>query len=63
MIPNELVTSLVGKTEADAHTAAMGFDVQVTRRDDEVFMGDMMMNDNRVKIEIEKGIVVLAIAG
>jgi len=67
MVTDDLVKSLVGMTEAAAHetcaSALHGCDILVTRRDSEEFMSDMMMNDNRVKIEIEKNIVVSAVAG
>ncbi len=63
MLSEDLVKSLVGMTEGAAHEAVKAFEVQVTRRDDEAFMSDMMMNMNRVKLEIEKGLVVQATVG
>ncbi len=63
MVSEDLVNSLVGMTEAAAHEAASTIEIQVIRRDDEVIMSDMMMNDNRIKVEIEKNIVVKAYAG
>jgi hypothetical protein len=63
MLSEDLIKSLVGMTESAANEATKGFEVQVTRRDDEVLMSDMMMNMNRVKIELEKGVVVQASVG
>lgn len=67
MVTNDLVKSLVGMTEAAAHemcgSALHGCEILVTRRDGEEFMTDMMMNDNRVKVEVEKNLVVSASAG
>jgi hypothetical protein len=67
MVSEDLVKLLVGMTEAAAHetcaSALHSCEILVTRRDEEVFMSDMMMNDNRVKVEIEKNLVVTAIAG
>lgn len=64
MISEDLAKSLVGMEEGPAEEKAKTVgEVVISRRDDEIFMTDMMMNDNRVKLEIEKGVVVKATVG
>lgn len=65
MIKEEMLKRLVGMTESAAFEIVVDSSLTplVTRRDGEEFMCDMMMNDSRVKLEVESGIVVKATVG
>ena len=65
MVPDDLLKSLLGLTEEAALDILKPTDykMQIVSNDGESYMTDMMMDDNRVKVEIEKGFIVKALVG
>lgn len=65
MISEEVVKSLVGMAEEKAEETVKSSetDIQIVSRDGESYMTDMMVSDNRVKMAVEKGLVVKAWIG
>lgn len=64
MINDNLIKSLIGLTEDAAKRLADGkFSLQVVKKDNEVYMSDMMFDSTRIKIEIKDGIILNAKLG